>query len=624
MKTKLLLVVLVVLAVRPVFSQNTKDLYMPREFKQAYDIGTRSHEGIPGENYFQNRADYNIKVELLPDAKLLIGNELIAYKNNSPDSLSHIYITLYQNLYKKGEARDIDVDVVNIHNGVKIKSVKINGIKIESSSLSYYSTVMVFPVPNKISPNSETTIEIEWEQKIPLTALRRFGTYEESNFFMGYWYPKMNVYDDIVGWNTFAQGGNTELYSNYGDFVVEVTVPSEYNVWSSGLLQNTNEIFQDKYIKRINEASLSDEVIQIISEEDRVENRITKAGEKHKWKFKGEYLPDFAFAVSNKYLWDATSVKIANKRVLINAVYNKTSKNYRKVAELSRKSVDYYSNKIFAIPYPYPLLTAFNGENQGAEFPAMVNDQEYDNDFENTFVTTHEIAHTYFPFYVGINEQEYSWMDEGLATIIGISALAELMGTEEATILRQAGKEYHNKSRKFLVDIPLMIGTHNAGDYTYGFMTYGRPITAFSLLFDYLGKEIFYQAIREFLQQWKGKHATPYDLFYTFNKITNEDLGWFWNPWFFELGHADIGIGEVVHGENKTTVQIKNIGGFPIPVNLIAKYKDGTEKTVNTKMDIWKGGNRLYLIEIPKGNIKEIILDPNTPETYYDNNRKVY
>ncbi len=603
-------------------AQDTKNLYMPREFIQAYANGTRAYDGNPGVNYFQNRADYNIKVELIPEKKMLIGSEHITYKNNSPDNLSYIYMSIYQNLYKKGEARDINVDIKNIHNGVEIKSVKINGVKIKSSSLSYYSTVMYFKLPDKILSDSETDIEIEWEQKIPLTALRRFGTYEDSNIFIGYWYPKMNVYDDIVGWNTFAQGGNTELYSNYGDYDVEVTVPAEYNVWSSGLLQNIDEIFRDKYIKRINMASLSDEVIQIISEKDRNEGNITKAGEKHKWKFKGDYLPDFAFAISNKYLWDATSIQIKDKRILINAVYNKTSKNYRNVAELSRKSIEYYSNKLFATPYPYPLLTAFNGENQGAEYPAMINDQEYDNDFETTFVTTHEIAHTYFPYYVGINEQEYSWMDEGLAGLIGISAMAEFMGSKEADLFNLFKKAYHKKSGQFAVDIPLMGGTHNAGDFTYGFITYERPMTAFVLLLDYFGKEKFYQIIQEFLHRWKGKHATPYDLFNVFNEVAGENLDWFWKPWFFEFGYADLGLGAVKQGKNETNIRIDNIGGFPIPINLIIKYMDGTVKTTKVKMDIWKTGNKSHSLTVPKGDIKEVILDTNTPETFYDNNKK--
>jgi len=612
-------------AYNALFAQSTKDLYMPREYKQANKNKTRSLDGTPGENYFQNRTDYDIKAEFFPDTKVLIGSEVITYKNNSPDTLSWLCINLYQNLYKKGEARDSYMDSKSIHDGVEIKSIKINGTELNSKTFQFFSTILMFPIANKIATGTETKIEIEWKQIMPVTAMRRIGTYDKSSFFVGYWYPKMNVYDDIVGWNTFGHAGNAEFYHNYGDFDVEITVPSEYNVWSSGLLQNTNEIFLDKFIKRINKASESDEIVHVISKEDRDENKITKAGEKHIWKFRAENLNDFAFAVSNKYLWDATSVKIGDKRVLVNAVYNNRSANFRTVAEICRKSIEFYSNTVPAIPYPYPQLTAFNGEVKGVEFPAMINDQEESDQMGTMFTTTHEIAHTYFPFYVGTNEQEYGWMDEGLASIIGISALVELMGTDEATIFPLVNKKYHDESAKLAIDIPLMTGTHSAGDFTSGFITYIRPITALSLLFDYMGKDKFYQVIREFTEEWKGKHPIPYDLFYAFNKVAGEDLSWFWKPWFFELGYADIGIGEINYGTDETTIHIENVGSFPIPINLTIKYKDGNEKTVKKAMDVWKSGNKSYQIKIPKGDIKEIVLDTEfTPETYYENNKKVF
>ena len=624
MKRNLIILVIVALTIQASLAQKTTDLYMPREYKQAYNNGTRSYDGTSGKSYFQNGADYAIEAEFHPDTKLLVGSEIITYMNNSPDTLSWIYINLYQNRFKKGEARDADVDPINIHKGVEIKRITVNGSQIDSGSLTYYSTILAFPLPNMILPVSQNKIEIEWEQMMPLTGMFRMGTYDESSFFVGCWYPKMNVYDDISSWNTFGHTGNAEFYSDYGDFDVEITVPSEYNVWSSGLLQNSEDIFRDKYIERINLAALSDEVIHIISDEDRVDNEITLAGEKHTWKFKAENMPDFAFALSNKYLWDATSINIGDKRVLINAVYNAKSENFQTVAEICRNSIDYYSNIAPAIPYPYPQLTAFNGEKRGMEYPGMINDEEESSDMGTMFLTTHEVAHAYFPFYVGTNEQEYSWMDESLASIIGISALADFMETDEATILTLATDKYHDESAKLGIDIPPMIGSHSAGDFTYGFITYIRPITAFSLLFDYLGKEKFYQAIRDFTAQWKGKHPMPYDLFHTFNKVAEEDLAWFWKPWFFELGYADIAVGKIEYGPDETTVYVENVGSFPIPVSLTVKYKDGKEITINKRMDVWKSGIETCKILVEKGDIEEIILDTDTPETYYDNNRKTY
>lgn len=619
---KFFLLTIIALAFLPAFGQTTNELYMPREYQEAYQNGTRSKEGIPGKNYFQNEADYRIKAEFFPENNLLTGHELITYKNISPDTLTRLYISLYQNLFKKGEARDKYIDTANIHSGVEIKSITVNGIPIDPEACKYFSTLLTFKCPGKLLPGSETNIEIAWQQFMPRTGMFRIGTYDKSSSFIGYWYPKINVYDDIVGWNTFGHTGNAEFYNDYGDYDVEITIPAQYTVWSSGLLQNAHEIFNEKQVSRINKALDSDEVVSIITREERDANQITRPGAKHTWKFKADNLPDFAFAVSDKYLWDATSILIGNKRVLINAVYNRNTVNFHTVAEICRKSLDYFSRTKPGIPYPYPILTAFNGEKNGMEFPCMINDQDERSAMETMLITTHEIAHAYFPFYVGTNEQEYAWMDEGLASIIGISALADFSGMDASAILKQATAKYHDESGSLAIDIPLMVGTHHAGDYTNGFITYIRPIAAFSLLLDYMGEDKFYQAVVEFSQRWKGKHPIPYDLFYTFNQVAGEDLGWFWNPWFFKLGYADLSIGKIESFADKTTVQIDNRGGFPIPVVLTATYQDGTKKTVTRRMNIWQPGVHSCEIELPKGDLSELMLDTGMPELDYKNNKK--
>ena len=324
------------------FGQNTNDLYLPREYQMAYGNETRSHEGIPGRNYFQNQANYQITAEFFPETKLLVGSETITYKNNSSDTLSQIFINLYQNIFKKGEARDSYIYSINIHNGVKINNIKVNDVSVDLDKCVYFSTLLTFRLPENLIPDGEINIDIGWEQTMPKTAMFRIGTYDETSSFIGYWYPKVNVYDDIAGWNTFGFTGNAEFYNDYGNYEVEITVPANYQVWSSGLLQNAEEIFNKKYLSLLNMAAKSDTVIQIVTVDDRKENKITKPVQKHCWKFKAENLPDFAFAVSDKYLWDATSIQIGEKRVLIHSVYNPKSENFRYVADISRKALVFY------------------------------------------------------------------------------------------------------------------------------------------------------------------------------------------------------------------------------------------------------------------------------------------
>jgi len=350
-----LLVSMVAFGQIPLSAQNTKDLYMPMEYRAAYKNETRSMDGKPGKNYFQNVTDYDIHAEFFPDARLLTGNEVISYTNNSPDELMGLFFHLHQNLYKTGMINQFEIPQQDLHDGVLIKSMKINGIEIDTATLQYASTLFMVRLPGPILPSTEAIIEIEWELTTPASPGFRIGTYDTTNFFIGYWYPKLCVYDDISGWNNQAGfGGYAEFYNEYGDFDVDITVPADYTVWSSGLLQNTDEIFTAEFAERLKLASTSDEVVRIIDKGDREKNKITKPAEKHTWKFRAENLPDFAFALSNKYLWDATSIEIGDGRVLVNAVYNENAINFKKVAEIGRNSVRLFSTKTFSIPFPYP------------------------------------------------------------------------------------------------------------------------------------------------------------------------------------------------------------------------------------------------------------------------------
>jgi len=477
---------------------------------------------------------------------------------------------------------------------------------------------MAVILEDKIKAGSKNSIEIKWSLIIPGTVPVRMGTYDSTNFMIAYWYPKVSVFDDISGWNTTPHTGRCEYYNDYGDFDVEITVPAEYTVLSSGLLQNNKEIFTDKYLKLINKAAVSDEIIHVIAKGDRAKNDITKKTTKHTWKFKAEYMPDFAFAVSNKYLWDATSVKVGKKRVLVHAVYNENSKDFHEVAEISRNSIDYFSTKTPAIPYPYPQLVAFNGSG-GMEFPGMINDGDARDRNGTIFVTSHEIGHSYYPFYVGTNERKYAWVDEGLISFFPRKVIAEYTNDKDYKPFGEIVNGY-NYSAGSSVEIPLMVSSENTG-LAYRYQAYSRSAVAFYTLHELLGSDKFNEGLQEYTKRWNGKHPTPYDLFFTFNEIVGEDLAWFWKPWFFELGYPDLALGKVSEKSKTTEIIIEKRGSFPVQINLKVIYRDGTEKEFKKPASIWKNGAKSYSLEVPKGEFQEIVLDNAfTPDAFSENN----
>ena len=228
------------------------------------------------------------------------------------------------------------------------------------------------------------------------------------------------------------------------------------------------------------------------------------------------------------------------------------------------------------------------------EYPMMANDGSRFSRSSTVNVTSHEISHTYFPFYVGTNERKYGWMDEGLAQILPLNiqdSLAENNNQRFSNVfnyLLEAGNE---------MEMPMMTPS-NLLDYpTLGTASYFRPAVAFILLRDILGDEVFESTLREFIYRWNGKHPIPYDFFFTFNNVTGEDLDWFWNPWFFERGYPDLSIKDVKTSGNKVEVIIEKIGLLPIPIELIFITDDLTEIVIYKDASIWKNGESQITIE---------------------------
>ena len=345
-----------------------------------------------------------------------------------------------------------------------------------------------------------------------------------------------------------------------------------------------------------------------------------KKSEFHTWKFKSEQTPDFAFGMSRSYYWDATSIQSGDRRVSVNAVYKPTSKYFKKVAEIASNTLRFFSKEIPGVPYPYPQITDFNGGG-GMEFPGMTNCGEARSYTSTLYLTSHEIGHSYFPFYTGLNEQKYAWMDEGLITFFP-QFIVKKYTDDPGYVFFKRNITAYNHSAGTYKDVPMMINTNNVGRYAYRFHSYNRPSTAFYLLYNYLGKEMFAKCLNLFTKRWNGKHPMPFDFFFTFNEVAGEDLVWFWKSWFFDLGYADLSIKDIYKTEvNKTMIVIENKTGFPVPVHLKVNYNDGKVRKIDKKMNVWSDGTKTIKITVPSENIKSISLDTETtPDAYPEDN----
>ena len=601
------------------------DLYMPLNIKKAYENGTRNYDGTPGPNYWQNSSDYKIKVEIDPEKKMLYGSETITYHNNSPDTLKILVVRLYQDIFKIGNARDFSIKKEAINDGVNLSKIIVNGEVVDNSSAittKRLNTNLLLILDEPVPPNTDTELEFEWDFVIPHKTTLRMGAYDSTSFFIAYWYPQMAVYDDIDGWDRNNYGGQQECYNDFSNFDVEIEVPNTFAVWSTGVLQNADEILTQKTLDRFNSAHNSDEVVRIITEGNLSEgNNFNNSSINNVWKYKAEKVPDFTFALSDHYLWDAVTTVVdssTERKVFIQAAYKAESDDFYYVAEISKQAIEFFSFEMPAVPFPYPSLTIFNGSG-GMEFPMMINDGSASTLAGTVGVTSHEIAHTYFPFYMGTNERKYAFMDEGWAVMLPYDfqeRMAEGNDPRKRQIFRYqylAGREH---------DLPLIVSSINLIGTAYRMSAYSRPSAAYDNLRNMLGDELFLKGLHTFMERWNGKHPIPYDLFYSFNDGTDEDLNWYWKSWFFDFGYPDLSITKVVMDELRLSVTVKNEGSIPIPIKLTFIYFDGTESVVYKDASVWSDDkDEIILTEKTTKTIKMIKLgDAHIPDVNYKQN----
>jgi hypothetical protein len=602
------------LATVSLLGQNS-DLFIPLNIQKAIANGTRSLDGKPGENYWQNKSEYKITAELLPDSSYLIGEEEITYYNNSPDSLRQIIIRLYQDIYKIGAVRDWYFGRAGLNDGVKINYIIVNGDTLDTSfdsrDIRRGSTNLTIYPKNKIAPNITTKLKIGWEFEISEKRPIRMGNYGDDNFYVAYWYPQIAVYDDIDGWDRVEYSGSVEFYNDFSDFDVKLKVPAGMVLWATGELQNGKELLREDIYNKYEEAKVSDETVRIITQEDYNKGLITADNEFNEWHFKADNVSDFTFAASKNFNWDGASVIVdssTGRRSLTDVIYKDGTIHYDEGAQYARTTVEYLSHEIPGYPYPYTHATTYcNGSRGGGmESVMMANNGAPSDRASHIGLVFHEISHNYFPFMMGTNERKYAFMDEGWAAFLP----TEIVEKYEPESNYRAGRiSLYAKAAGTEKDLPLVTPSYSVK--TDGRLVfYNRPAVAYYELMELLGKDLFKKSMLEYVNRWQGKHPIPQDFFNTISNVAGEDLSWFWKPWFFEFGYPDLSVNNVDFDRNIVKVTIKKVGNIPTRVLAVFVFEDGTIQSVSRSAREWKNGNNEIIVELQTSKkVKNVFLE---------------
>lgn len=536
----------------------------------------RTASGAPGKAYWQQRANYTIKATIDEKNNTLSGEETITYFNNSPDDLSYLWIQLEQNVNKK-ENEDFGDINNNVKEGINTRQMQFLTRAIDfpaGYSIKYIkdtngnnlktlvnNTMMKVKLNEPLKSGNSFSFSMAWSYPITdrsMYLLSREGYEyfpEDDNtvYLIAHWFPRMAVYNDTEGWQNQQFQKLGEFALEFGDYNVEITVPADHIVASTGELQNAESVLSKSQRKRLDEAKNSfDKPVMIITKEEAEAAEKTKSSKQQTWKYSAKNVRDFAFASSRKFMWDAQAVKLPTNTVMAMSFYPKEGLPVWQ--EESTKAImhglEVYSEATF--DYPYPVCISVNTSNIGMEFPMIsFNGGRPDKNGNISKAAKagmigtiiHEVGHNWFPMIVSSDERKWMWMDEGLNTFLHQRTLAERY-PDFNSVTPKSIVPFMSGDKNILR--PVMTTSDNELFDQFGANFYLKPTVGLQMLRNsIIGKELFDEAFKEYANRWKYKHPNPADLFRTLEDATATDLDWFYRGWFFTTDHVDMELSDV-------------------------------------------------------------------------------
>lgn len=597
------------------------ELHVPREIVRTYERGTRSKDGAPGPNYWQNHAKHTMRLTISPPDRRIMGEQEIVYTNHSPDPLPILIFRLYLNSHQPEAMRERPYPAGFLSNGVTVEDVAINGKPTEwsdpKSPLAALnqpgSTTHGLVLDQPLAPGASVTITMRWSYDITADHGWKEGAIDESTYFLAYFFPRVTNYSDHSGWDLSPFTTGREFNNDFADFDVTVDAPRDFVVWATGELGNPEAVLQPAVAAKLKASRTSGDVVTLAEPEDVIAGRVTARAERLQWRWQAKNVPDFAIAISNHYRWQASSVVVdpaTGRRTAVEAAYAPSATDFTESVEEARESLAFGSTEWPGVPYPYPKTTIVLG-NADEEYPMMVNDSSnlgitppagVTVDQYTAFIGAHEILHSWFPFFMGINEKRYPFMDEGWTTTFEYLRNRKVLGVETADALFKDFRVIRPGWPAPTSGNEIPIITPHDSLYgmspVFGFNQYGKASLGFLALKDLMGEEAFKQGLHLFMTRWAGKRPLPWDMFASFDAAGAGDHDWFFANWFFGYNYMDLGIAGVSSGAEGHTVAIANKGGMAIPFDVVLTYTDGTSERIHRTPAVWKDSPRDAVVEV--------------------------
>ncbi len=597
----------------------------------------RAATGEPGPKYWQNRADYQLAAKLNDETNEITGTEVLTYTNNSPLKMNFIWMQLDQNLFRQDSRGSAIVPIGGSRNGghgqvfdagYKIKSVKVlsgpnNTIATDVKYLIDDTRMQVL-LPNELNANGGVLkLKIEYSFISPDYGSDRMGILKTKNgkiFTIAQWYPRMCVFDDVMGWNTLPYTGPGEFFLEYGDFDLKITVAAKDIVVASGELLNPQEVYTPEQVKRWAQAANSDKTVMIRTPEEVTDPKSRPAGKSElTWHFRIKNARDASWAASSSFVVDAARMNLpGGKKSLAISAYPAESAGeaaWGRSTEFVKGSIEFNSKMWYE--YPYPAATAVAGTPGGMEYPGIVFCGATARGRGLWGVNDHEFGHTWFPMIVGSNERLYGWMDEGFNTFINTLSTANFNNGEYKPARPVDAERMAQFFTAPTLEPILSNGPDNLKERNNGTLLYSKPSAGLVLLREQiLGPERFDYAFKTYIKRWAFKHPTPDDFFRTIENVSGESLQWFWRGWFVNNWRLDVAVRSVKYVDSTNYskgayITLDNLEKMAMPVILEIKMKNGKTDRAKLPVEIWER-NTSWTFKYPSTEeIESVTYDPD-------------
>ncbi|WP_367914139.1 M1 family metallopeptidase [Leadbetterella sp. DM7] len=537
----------------------------------------RSASGAPGPNYWQQKADYVINVELDDSNQKITGSETITYTNNSPDPLSYLWLQLDENQHaSNAESKSFDGSRITARvseNQIRSMTQKptkefgVNIMKVTDATgkalpytINY--TMMRIDLPAPLRPGTKFVFKVDWNYNISdrmkeggRGGYEYFAKDDNYLYTITQWFPRMAVYSDFQGWQHKQFTGRGEFALAFGDYKVNITVPADHVVGATGVCLNYDKVLSADQLKRWKAAqNETREPVEVVTKAEMESAIRSKATTKKTWTYEAKNVRDFAFVSSRRLVWDAMKTDgIEGNTPMAMSYYGPEAYGlYRKYStKVVAHTLRNYSKH--TISYPYPVAISVEAAN-GMEYPMICFNYgrtEEDGTYSEATkygmigVIIHEVGHNFFPMIVNSDERQWTWMDEGLNTFV--QYLTE-QAWEPGYPSKRGPAFMITDYMKLPKDQLEPIMTNSENIVQFGPNAYAKPATGLNILREtIMGRELFDFAFKEYATRWAFKHPTPADFFRTMEDASAVDLDWFWRGWFYDIEPVDISIEDVKH-----------------------------------------------------------------------------